>query len=147
MKRILTFILCGIMLFSFASCGKNDVSNTQSTGSIKQNKTNNVSNVVFNTENIKRITFYSYFGQGKGSEVPSENLSEIINWLGSFTVDKKAGDVLDGTNTYQVEIEYTDGTVFINGLDLIVIDGTTYYIKGDERPACFVDIISKTSLD
>ncbi|MBQ7045471.1 MAG: hypothetical protein IJN65_03150 [Clostridia bacterium] len=147
MKRILIFVLCLSMLFCFAACGKNTDSNTQSTESINQNSNNISSGAVFNTENIKRITFYGYYGYGKGSEVPSENLSEIINWLGSFKIDKKVDDTRWGINTHVVEIEYADGTVIKEGLDLVVIDSTSYYIKGDKAPDCFEDIISKSSLN
>ena len=45
---------------------------------------------IFNTNNIKRITFYSYYGQGNGSDVPDKNMTEIIEWLGTFSIDKKA---------------------------------------------------------
>ncbi len=101
---------------------------------------------VFNTENIARITFYAYGGAGKGSEVPEANMTEIIKWLGSFTVDKEVvGEVLPGTNTRQVEIEYTDGTVIKQGLDVIVIDGIRYDMKSDKKPDCFEEIMSKTS--
>ena len=101
---------------------------------------------VFKTESIARITFYAYGGNGKGSEVPDENMTEIINWLGSFTVDKEVvGEILPGTNTRQVEIEYTDGTVIKQGLDVIVIDGIRYDMKSDKKPDCFEEIMSKTS--
>ncbi len=102
---------------------------------------------VFNTENITRIILYAYYGQGTGSQVPSENMTEIINWLGSFTVGEKAPEMLEpGTNTYNVEITYSDGTVIKEGLDVIVIDGTPYYTNSSNYPDCFMDIISKTSL-
>lgn len=101
---------------------------------------------IFNTENIARITFYAYGGNGKGSEVPEENMTEIINWLGSFTVDKEVvGEILPGTNTRQVEIEYTDGTVIKQGLDVVVIDGIRYHMESDKKPDCFEEIMSKTS--
>lgn len=101
---------------------------------------------VFQTENIARITFYAYGGNGKGSEVPEENMTEIINWLGSFTIDKEVvGEILPGTNTRQVEIEYTDGTVIKQGLDVVVIDGIRYDMKSDKKPDCFEEIMSKTS--
>ena len=101
---------------------------------------------IFNTENIARITFYAYGGNGKGSEVPEENMTEIINWLGSFTIDKEVvGEVLPGTNTRQVEIEYTDRTVIKQGLDVVVIDGIRYHMESDKKPDCFQEIMSKTS--
>lgn len=105
-------------------------------------------NAVFCTKNITRITLYAYYGQGKGSEVPSENMSEIVNWLGSFTVGEKAPYPLaPGTNTYHVEIEYSDGTAIKQGLDVIVIEGTVYDLNGNQKPDCFMDILSKTSAE
>lgn len=148
MKKILSVFLCGIMLLCFAACGKNTNSNIQSTESTNQNDINNQATAIFNTKDIKRITFYAYFGNGKGSDVPSEHLDEIITWLDSFTIDKEVPELLPpGTNTINVEIEYFDGNIVKRGLDTATVDGTTYYIKGDSAPACYEEIVSKTSLN
>ena len=151
-KNLLSLISCLIILLCIAACNKAAVSNTSSTESIMPNLTTSKieENVkqnenVFNTENVVRITFYSYYGQGKGSDVPAENMTEIKKWLDSFTIDKKVDDALNGINTHHVEIEYSNGNVIKSGLDLIVVDGTAYYIKGDKQPNCFEEIISKTS--
>ena len=102
---------------------------------------------IFNTNNIKRITFYSYYGQGNGSDVPDKNMTEIIEWLGTFSIDKKADEMLPpGTNTSFVEIEYLDGTVVKEGLDVIRVDGILYCVKSAPVPGCFYEIISKTSI-
>jgi YD repeat-containing protein len=101
---------------------------------------------VFNTKNIVRITFYAYFGQGKGSDVPSENMAEIINWLNSFTVGEKTPALLPpGTGTLQVEIEYADGTVVKRSLDTITINGVCYYLDSDPQPAILEEILSMVS--
>ncbi len=105
---------------------------------------------VFDTENIARITFYAYYGHGKGSDVPAENMAEITNWLSTFTVDKnkKLEDIVPpGTNTHYVEIEYLDGTVVKQGLDTISVDGVRYYLNHADAPDCFSEIISKTSIE
>ena len=105
---------------------------------------------VFDTENIARITFYAYYGHGKGSDVPAENMAEITNWLSTFTVDKnkKLEDIVPpGTNTHYVEIEYIDGTVLKQGLDTISVDSVTYYLNHADAPDCFSEIISKTSIE
>ena len=104
---------------------------------------------VFNTENIIRITFYAYYGSGKGSDVPAEHLDEIISWLDSFEVDtsREFPDLVPpGTNTIYVEIEYSDRSIVKHGMDTTVVDGVPYYIKGDPRPECYYEIISRTSL-
>lgn len=103
---------------------------------------------VFVTKDITSITFYAYYGSGKGSKVPKEDMTEIINWLDSFTIVREATDedVPPGTNTRYVKIEYSNGTVIKESLDLVVIDGVAYYIESDKAPDCFEEIISKTKL-
>lgn len=124
--------------------------NTESTESTNENGANNQEIAIFNTKNIKRITFYAYYGSGKGSDVPAEHLGEITTWLNSFKIDtdREFPDLVPpGTNTIHVEIEYFDGTVVKEGLDTATVDGITYYIKGDTAPECYEAIISKTSLN
>ena len=148
MKKLLTVFLCGIILLCFAACGKNTNSNIQSAESTNQNDTNNQTTAIFNTKNIKRITFYAYYGGGKGSDVPAEHLDEIIIWLDSFMIDKEVPELLPpGTNTIHVEIEYLDGTIVKRGLDTATVNGITYYTKGDTAPECYEEIVSKTSLN
>ena len=148
MKKFLTVFVCGIMLLCFAACDKNTNSNIQPTESTNQNDTHNQATAIFNTKNIKRITFYAYYGNGKGSDVPAEHLDEMIAWLDSFTLDKEVPELLPpGTNTINVEIEYFDGTIVKKGLDTTTVDGITYYIKGDNAPECYEEIISRTSLN
>ena len=129
---------------------KNTDHNTESTESTNENSTNNQEIAIFNTKNIKRITFYAYYGSGKGSDVPAEHLGEITTWLNSFKIDtdREFPDLVPpGTNTIHVEIEYLDGTVVKEGLDTATVDGITYYIKGDTAPKSYEEIISKTSLN
>ena len=129
---------------------KNTDHNTESTESTNENGTNNQEIAIFNTKNIKRITFYAYYGSGKGSDVPAEHLGEITTWLNSFKIDtdREFPDLVPpGTNTIHVEIEYLDGTVIKEGLDTATVDGITYYIKGDTAPKSYEEIISKTSLN
>ena len=140
-KKLLSVILCGLMLFSLVACKGEDTAKTYG-------KLFDVYPSVFVTENITSITFYAYYGEGKGSKVSKEYMDEIINWLNSFTINREAtdDDVLDGTNTYYVEIEYSDGTIIKEGLDIIQIDGTRYLLEKETYPDCFEDIVSKTSL-
>ena len=150
MKRILSVFLCGIMLLCLSACGENTHSDTQPNESAKQSDTNNQETEIFNTKNIKRITFYGYYGNGKGSDVPVEHLDEIKTWLNSFTIDtdREFPDLVPpGTNTIYVEIEYSDGSIVKCGMDAVSMNGTTRYIKGDTPPECFKEILSKTSLE
>ena len=150
---ILTMLICICLLSSCTHTLSNikeanpqENNPTESTPDNSENITS-PSSAIFNTDNIKRITFYAYYGQGKGSDVTDENMTEIINWLGTFAIDKKADDLIaPGTNTYCVEIEYLDGTIVKEGLDVIIVDGVSYYVKSAPNPDCFWEIISKTSL-
>jgi hypothetical protein len=73
-------------------------------------------------------------------------MAEIILWLNTFTVGEKAPDLLPpGTGTWQVEIEYADGTVVKRSLDTITIDGVIYYLKSDLWPDILVEIMSMVS--
>lgn len=150
MKKLLSLLLSIIMLLCFTACNENAADKTSSTKNSETYDTLfDTYPSVFVTENITSITFYAYYGGGKGSKVPKEHMDEIINWLNSFTINREAtdDDVLDGTNTYYVEIEYLDGTIIKEGLDVITIDRTRYLLKKEPYPSCFENIISKTSLN
>lgn len=149
MKKFLVVLLCGILLLCISACKKTNINDdTQLTESVNQSDTNNQSTAIFDTKNVKRITFYAYYGNGKGSDVPPEHLNEIITWLDSFTIDKETPELVPpGTNTIYVEIEYMDGIVVKKGLDTTAVDEITYYIKGDTAPECYNEIISKVSLN
>ena len=137
-KFIALFLIIMSVLGMLMSCN----GDTQST----ETKDINTSDArIFNTENIKRIILH-VFGEEKGSEVPAENISEFTAWLGTFAIDKEAEDILPpGINNYYVEIEYLDGTTVKEGLDVIEVDGTAYYLKHAKYPDSFFDIISETS--
>ena len=99
---------------------------------------------VFKTENIAHITFYGYYGGGDGVEVPAMYMTDITNWLKSFTVGDVIPQILPpGTNTIHVEIEYADGTVVKRGIDIITVDDTTYYTKYVNPPECYQEILSQ----
>ncbi len=128
---------------------ENTLDNESSTISEETNKPTKEAKSVFKTENVIRITFYAYYGSGKGSDVPAEHLDEIITWLDSFEVDtnREFPDLIPpGTNTICVEIEYSDGGIVMQGMDTTVVGGVTYYISGDAPPECYDEIVSKTSL-
>ena len=141
MKKFLSLLLSIIMLLCFTACNEN-TSKTYDTLFDEYPS-------VFVTENITSITFYAYYGGGKGSKVPTEYMTEIKTWLDSFTIVREATDedVPPGTNTYYVEIEYSDGTIIKEGLDIIIIDGTRYLLEKEPYPSCFENIISRTSLN
>ena len=142
MKKVAAVLLCVVMMLSLAACRQN--TNTQATENTDQNS------AVFPTEGIQRITFYAYYGGGTGSDVPAEHLDEIISWLASFEIDKAVEDstmLSPGTNTVYVEIEYIDGSVVKQGINTTTINGVTYYIRGGNPPACYAEILAKTSIN
>jgi len=173
LKKIFIAIMCIAVLLSIVACSKDDAHQNEGTTNQAESSlatdasqpgkptegpskpTEDISTPteekesVFNTEDIIRITFYAYYGNGKGSDVPAEHLNKIITWLDSFEVDtnKEFPELVPpGTNTVHVEIEYLDGGIIKQGMDTTVVDGVTYYIKGATRPECYDEIISKTSL-
>ena len=103
---------------------------------------------VFDTDHVTKITFYAYSGSGIGSDVPPENMAEILQWLDSFRVGRKAPALPPpGTDTICVEIAYSDGTVIRQGLDTVEIGWFLYYTDQPEPPACFQDILARTRLE
>ncbi len=158
MKKIFLLIVCGIMLFNLAACTQTPTQNTPSTATstLEENQTTQTYDTLFDTypsvfvtENISRITFYSYYGAGIGSEVPDKHMPEIIKWLDSFKISREATDedvFVEGLNNYQVKIEYANGTAIKVGLDIATIDGIQYVLEEDSYPDCFYEIIEKCSL-
>ncbi len=70
-------------------------------------------------------------------------MDDITTWIGTFTIDKKAGDLLDpGTNTFSFRIEYSDGTIIESGVNTTTIDGVTYYMKHEKAPECYDALFS-----
>jgi hypothetical protein len=172
-KNLIATLLCATMLLCLVACGSNSTASTQTSQSKTQDtsipkpatssspdtlrgedstnapqESKDPKKPFFKTEDISRITFYAYYGAGKGITVPTEYLTEITNWLATFIIDETAPDLLPpGTNTYCVEIEYSDGTVVESGLDVTTVDGVAYHLKSHKAPACFMQIISKTDVE
>ncbi len=125
MKRIITIYLIFLIIMSTVGCGNN-----------------NMGKAVFNTENVKSVTFFSPAVR-EGALVPEEELSEIIEWLGTFTVGEKAGKQLDpGTNSISVCIEYADGTILEQGLSTTKIGYQAYYMNFADAPECYLKIVN-----
>lgn len=102
---------------------------------------------IFNLNNIVRITFSSYYGQGTGCDVPGEYMQEIIDWLKTFTLGDQAPNILPpGTNMIHIEIEYDYGAVFRTGMNTVDFAGTIYYIHGGDSPACYSEILKGSIL-
>ena len=99
---------------------------------------------VFETDNITRVTFYGSAPNSTETEVPSEYLAEIIEWLGTFVAGKKADDILPpGADSLFVRVEYSDGTIIENSMSTIVVDGTTYLINYDKEPECYFELFAE----
>ena len=131
MRKYIALVLALVCVLGLVGCSTNKVDKAKP---------------VFETENIACITFYTLPSGGKGFEVPSEYMTEITTWLGSFTIDEKADDnaLVPGSNSISVEIEYADGTVVKNGLSTTEVDGVTYYMKHEDAPQCYFEILEQT---
>ena len=148
-KRIALLVLCMVLSVSLVSC----VRIVREGTAVTEMKEVSLSaalgdTAVFPAGSVRRITFYLYYGAGKGSDVPAEHMTEIAAWLGTFTVDQPAEELPPpGTNTQHVEIEYADGSVLKCGLDMISIDGVNYYLKHDPAPACLEEILAGARME
>ncbi len=128
MKKCLAFVCALICVFGLVGCSSTRIDTTKP---------------VFETENISRITLFSIPHHEDGIEVPDEHLTELTAWLGTFTIDKKAGDQLDpGTNTRSFRIEYADGTIVESGVNTTTIDGVIYYMKCEKAPECYDELFA-----
>ena len=94
MNRLLALVLTLVCVIGLIGCSSNKVDKNAP---------------VFKTENITHITFHTLPSGGKGFEVPSEYLSEITTWLGSFTIDEKAEKNL--ANGYWIDISLCEEIV------------------------------------
>ena len=132
MKKILALALAALMVLGLGACAITD----ENTGS-----------TVFEAENIARVTVFSYYGQGTGCDVPDENMEEVTAWLATFKIGSRmyTDTIPSDANTIFLEIEYTDGTVIKEGIEVRVIDGYGYYLEYDTPPECIYELIYQTS--
>ena len=126
MKKLITLVLSLVCVLGLVGCNTKDTT---------------IGKSVFETENITSITFYGSAPNSTETEVPSEYLTEITEWLGTFVAAEKADDVLPpGADSLFVRIEYSDGTIIENSLSTTIIDGTTYLINYDKEPECYFEL-------
>ena len=162
MKKLLAILFCAVLLLSLAACRSSGGSlaqpqsttpSTEATEPTEPTKETLPQETfgpqsdggVFKLDKVVRITFYLYYGDGTGSDVPAENMPEIIAWLSTFKLGEPAERPLPpGTNWAYVEIEYDYGAIFRTGLNTVDFAGTIHYIQGDEAPACYAEIIKNT---
>ena len=132
MKKYIAILLSLSCIFAFAACGSNQIDMTQP---------------VFETDNIMGVTVYSMPDFEEGIPVPDEDMDAVIHWISSFRLDKKAGkegDKLDpGTGIRSFAIEYLDGTIVESDANTITIDGTIYYMKSESRPVCIEELFAE----
>ena len=78
MKKYIAILLSLSCIFAFAACGSNQIDMTQP---------------VFETDNIMGVTVYSMPDFEEGIPVPDEDMDAVIHWISSFRLDKKAGNL------------------------------------------------------
>lgn len=128
MKRLVILVLAFVCVLGMIGCSTSDKA---------------IGTPVFETKNIAGITFYGTAPNSTETDVPSEYLAEITEWLGTFIAGKKADDVLPpGADSLFVRIEYSDGTIIENSMSTIIVDGTTYLINYDKEPECYFDLFA-----
>lgn len=128
MKKLIALVLVLVVVLGLVGCNAKDTA---------------IGKPVFATDNITSVTFYGSAPSSTVTEVPSEYLAEITEWLGTFVAGKKADDVLPpGADSLFVRIEYSDGTVVENSMTTIVLDGTTYLINYDKEPQCYFELFT-----
>ncbi len=99
---------------------------------------------VFETENINSVILFSIPHNEQGVNVPNEYMEEIIKWIGTFRLDRKAEGMLDpGTNTISIRIEYSDGTSVESGVNTIDLNGVTYHMTHERAPKSLDELLSK----
>ncbi|MBQ9938312.1 MAG: hypothetical protein IJO96_02140 [Oscillospiraceae bacterium] len=125
MKKLTALILVLVCMFGLAGCSP---------------KNTEKGKAVFETENIESVTFYS-IAPKEEIKVPEKHLAEIAEWLGTFKIAEKAGDILPpGADSKFVTIEYSDGTVVYSSLSTITVDGTVYLTEHEREPECYFDL-------
>ena len=126
MRKYIALVLALACVLGLAGCSAKDTA---------------IGKPVFETKNITHVTFYGSAPNSTETEVPSEYLAKIIEWLGTFVVGEKADDVLPpGTDSMFVRIEYSDGTIIENSMSTTTVDGTTYLINYDREPECYFEL-------
>ena len=128
MKKLTALVLTMVCVLGLAGCNTKDTA---------------IGKPVFETDNITRVTFYGSAPNSTNTEVPSEYLAEITEWLGTFVAGEKAGDVLPpGADSLFVRIEYSDGAIVENSMTTIVLDGITYLVNYDKEPQCYFELFA-----
>ena len=69
MKKLIALVLTLVCVVGMVGCSAKDEV---------------IGKTVFETENISRVTFYGTAPNSTETEVPSEYLAEITEWLGTF---------------------------------------------------------------
>jgi len=129
-KKLTALILVLVCMFGLAGCSP---------------KNTEKGKPVFETENIESVTFYS-IAPKEEIKVPEKHLAEIAEWLGTFKIAEKAGDILPpGADSKFVTIEYSDGTVVDSSLSTVRIDGTVYLIDHAKEPECYFKLVESDS--
>ncbi len=100
---------------------------------------------VFDTENVKSVTLF-VSDNDDGVIVSEEKLSEIVEWLGTFSVGEKTGETLiPGIQNDRVQIEYENGDMVEGKMATIVIEDVRYYLEYEEIPQFYFNLTKITA--
>lgn len=99
---------------------------------------------VFDVKNVDAVDFFKT-GTRESVSVPREDLDEILEWLGTFTVGSQTEEYLiPGSNYISVRIVYGDGTVLENSLSTITRRSVLYYMDAASAPKCYLSLVNGT---
>ena len=137
MKRILSWIVCDLLLVGCAVGIVMGVRRGPATGQP----------VPYPDSPISAVTFHSTIDSNKGNlPVPEADLEEIVNWLYAFQVGnrvwKNRKNLVPGTGSVEMTLTYVDGTSERRSLDIIHLDGVAYLVKYPNAPQCYVTLLN-----
>ncbi len=118
MKKLCVFLICALFLLS--GCGQDEA----------------IGSKVFDIgKEIEAVVFETTINGRKEIPVPEEYLTEVIEWLGTFTAGERVeGAMPPGTNATRVTVFYADGTSVESGLNTVGLGGKNYTIVSSKRP-------------
>lgn len=73
--------------------------------------------------------------------VDEEHFDEMLEWISAFTLgEKQMGDAAPGSNSYSITLAYSGDESESSGLDIVVRDGTAYYVERPDFPDGWYEI-------
>ena len=136
MKRICSVIACVLLLAGGAVGIAMGVRRGPATGQP----------VPYPDSPITAITFHSIINNTGDCPVPDADLEEIVSWLYAFQVGNRVGKgktMVPGTGSVEVTLTYADGTSERRSMDIVHLDGVTYYVECPNAPESYLALTDR----